>query len=76
MPAWQDEVCVDTSPSGHNGLLAWREFVVRDAARLGDRITSEVQGDGMRYDYALYRLEGDTRRLLAVTRSSYPGSTP
>ena len=32
MPAWQDDVYVDTWPSGHNGLLAWREFVVRDTA--------------------------------------------
>ncbi|MEZ4700118.1 MAG: thioesterase [Rhodothermales bacterium] len=30
LPVWGDTVTVDTWPSGHNGLLAWREFLVRD----------------------------------------------
>lgn len=174
MPAWQEDVYVDTWPSGHNGLLAWREFVVRDVsgevlavgssawvmidiarrrpvrlaasidaiplpdlprpiadpfpklvppeapahhaafevyagdldqnghannvcfvgwalhalpagarsldsfeidfraeARAGDRIVSEAREEDAGYGHALYRLEEDSRRLLAVARSHW-----
>lgn len=31
-PAWRETVTVETWPSAHDGLRAWRDFVIRDAA--------------------------------------------
>jgi len=75
-PAWKDEVTVETFPRGGRRVVAWRDFVVKDA---GGEVIGLATSEWMIIDLATRRMSAIPESVLALvpdTPDSVLGAEP